>query len=228
MNLFPMVDRELRTAARKSKTYWGRSRMALVAMVAAAWVFLQFDPLLTPALLGARVFQVLTYIAYLMTILAAVGLAADSLSSEKREGTLGFLFLTTLKPFEVVTGKLAAKSLTALYGLLALIPVFALPALLGGVGLGDIFRLAVLLPNTLFYALSVAMFISALSWEERQAFGLSTLVLIGIGVMFPLAFAGLSVISGSPSILSALALAGPAMTCIFVPASMYATRPEAF
>src|SRR5262245_8180763 len=220
MNLFPMVDRELRTAARKSKTYWGRSRMALVAMVAAAWVFLQFDPLLTPALLGARVFQVLTYIAYLMTILAAVGLAADSISSEKREGTLGFLFLTTLKPFEVVTGKLAAKSLTALYDLLALLPIFALPILVGGVGLADVFRLALLLLNSLFFGLSLAMLVPALSWDERQALGLSTLVFLVLAV-FPVVLGGvISMNNGSLTFL-AVAVLSPAAACGFVSGSLY-------
>ena len=54
---------------------------------------------------------------------------ADCLSEEKREGTLGLLFLTDLKGYDVVLGKLAATSVSAFYGLLAALPVLAVPVL---------------------------------------------------------------------------------------------------
>jgi ABC-type Na+ efflux pump permease subunit len=114
---------------------------------------------------GAQLFQLLAYLAFLYTLLSAVRLTADGLSGEKREGTLGFLFLTDLKPYDVVFGKLAATSLPALYGLVAVVPVLAIPILLGGVTLADVLRLALVLLNTLFFALSLALFISSLCWR---------------------------------------------------------------
>ena len=42
---------------------------------------------------------------------------ADCVSSEKRDGTLGLLFLTDLKGYDVICGKLAANSVSVLYGL---------------------------------------------------------------------------------------------------------------
>ena len=83
---------------------------------------------------------------------------ADCLSSEKREGTLGFLFLTDLKAYDVVAGKLASSSLSAAYGLLAVMPVLTIPMLLGGVTIWDVARLGLVLANTLFFAMSLAHF----------------------------------------------------------------------
>ena len=50
-------------------------------------------------------FTVLNAIAFIFCLLAGVFLTADCLSEEKREGTLGLLFLTSLKGYDVVLGK---------------------------------------------------------------------------------------------------------------------------
>jgi hypothetical protein len=58
---------------------------------------------------------------------------ADCISSEKREGTLGLLFLTDLKGYSVILGKMLATSLNSFYALTAIFPVLAIPLLLGGI-----------------------------------------------------------------------------------------------
>jgi len=63
---------------------------------------------------GAQLFQILAYITFLRALLSAVRLTSDCLSGEKRDSALGFLFITDLKPYDVVFGKLAATSLLAL------------------------------------------------------------------------------------------------------------------
>ena len=72
-------------------------------------------------------------LAFLGCLFSGVFLTADSLSGEKREGTLGLLFLTDLKGYDVVFGKLIATSLNGFYALLAIFPVLALPLVMGGV-----------------------------------------------------------------------------------------------
>ena len=59
---------------------------------------------------------------------------ADCLSRERREGTVGLLFLTPLKARDIVLAKGLAHGLRALTLWLATLPVMALPFLLGGVG----------------------------------------------------------------------------------------------
>ena len=49
-------------------------------------------------------------------------MTAECMSREKREGTLGLLFLTDLKGYDVVLGKLAATSMGGFFGLMAIFP----------------------------------------------------------------------------------------------------------
>ena len=78
-------------------------------------------------------------------------LTADCLSVEKREGTLGLLFLTDLRGYDVVLGKLFSTSLRSSYGLVAGFPVLALPLLLGGVTGSAFWRVVLVLLAHVFY-----------------------------------------------------------------------------
>ena len=60
-------------------------------------------------------------------------MTADCISREKREGTLGLLFLTPLTVFDVIAGKAGIHVLRALTLFLAALPILGLPMVLGGV-----------------------------------------------------------------------------------------------
>jgi peptidoglycan/LPS O-acetylase OafA/YrhL len=138
MTFLPIVGRELRVAARRRGTYWTRLVIACVAIAFGGWVMLIPD-FRTPQNLGLALFTSLSVVAFIYSLLAGVRTTADCLSEEKREGTLGLLFLTDLKGYDIVFGKLTATSVNAAYGLLAIFPVMAIPLLLGGVaGGGDV------------------------------------------------------------------------------------------
>src|SRR5258708_26180314 len=116
-------------------------------------------------------------------LLAGIFLTADCLSEEKRAGTLGLLFLADLKSYDVVLGKLIATSTHSAYGLLAVFPVLGLPLLMGGVTVGEFWRVVLVLLVTLFMSLSLGMFVSAFSHEARQAMAgtfLGIFVLAGV------------------------------------------------
>jgi len=89
----------------------------------------------TPKSISMALFGNLTGAAVLYCLFSGVRATADCLSEEKREGTLGLLFLTDLKGYDVVLGKLAGTSLNALYSLLAVVPLLAVPLLLAAVAL---------------------------------------------------------------------------------------------
>jgi len=107
------------------------------------------------------------------------------LSEEKREGTLGLLFLTDLRGYDVVLGKLAATSVNAFYGLLAIFPVLAIPLLLGGVSAGEFWRMTLVLTNALFLSLSAGLFMSSVSRSARKAMSGTFLVLLLINGAAP-------------------------------------------
>lgn len=176
MTFLPIVARELRIAARRPGTYRARSRAALGLILIGTWLFLMShnDP---PHVIALGLFSMSTGVMVLYCLLSGVRFTADCLSEEKREGTLGLLFLTDLKSYNVVLGKLVATSLNGFYAVLAVVPVMALPLLLGGVAPGEFGRMAVVVVNTLFFSLALGMCVSALSRSPRKAMA-GTLLLI--------------------------------------------------
>ncbi len=182
MSVLPIVDRELRVAARRSGTYWMRFWSALAVL--AIWlVLLKSSRSVSPAQMGQHLLNALGILALVFSMLAGVFLTSDCLSEEKREGTLGLLFLTDLKGYDVVFGKLAANSLAAFFGLLAIFPILGLALLIGGVTGLEFARLMLVIVVTLFFSLSMGMVVSAVSREAKQAVtNAFLLVLIFAGV----------------------------------------------
>ena len=176
MTFLPIVERELRTAARRRGTYWNRATAALAAILVFAGTF-WFERQVAPKELGQHIFYVLSGLFLLSSLVAGIRYTADCLSEEKREGTLGLLFLTDLKGYDVVLGKLAATSVNAFYGLIAIFPVLAIPLLLGGVSIGEFWRIVLVLANTLFFSLAAGIFVSGTSRSARKAMS-GTLVLV--------------------------------------------------
>jgi ABC-type transport system involved in cytochrome c biogenesis permease component len=173
MSFLPIVERELRVASRRPATYWLRLFLALAVFVIWFFLLVLGQGSVPVVQRGQILFQAIGVIALAFSLLAGVFLTADCLSEEKREGTLGLLFLTDLKGYDVVLGKLIATSLHAFYGLLAVLPLLALPLLLGGVTVAEFWRISVALLSTLFvdfYALSwVGMWMALQTRRHHRA-----------------------------------------------------------
>src|SRR6266446_2635671 len=183
MTFLPIVVRELRVASRRRATYWLRFFLALAVLV--IWFFLLVAGRNSAAQRGQMLFMSIGILALGFCLLAGVFLTADCLSEEKREGTIGLLFLTELKGYDVVLGKLMATSIHAFYGLGAVLPLLAYSMLVGGVTLGESCRLGLALLAALFFSLSVGMFVSAHSRDARQAMGRTLLALAASAVLLP-------------------------------------------
>ena len=168
MKFLPIAERELRVAARRRSTYWLRFSVPGGLLVLAAWAFLanQRD---SQRETGMIIFYMLTGGLTLYALTAGLRATADSLAEEKRDGTLGLLFLTDLHGYDVVIGKLLANSLSVFYGVLAVLPILAVPLLMGGVAGAEFGRLALVLVNTLFFSLCAGMLASALCQNARLA-----------------------------------------------------------
>lgn len=185
MIFLPIVGRELRVAARRRATHWTCTTVALGA-IATCLCFYVANMDEPPHTQAQRVFTGLMVISFVYSLAAGRRFTADCLSEEKREGTLGLLFLTDLKGYDVVLGKIAATSLNGFYGLLAVVPVLAVPVLLGGVGQGEFWRTVLVLVNTFFYALAIGIFVSTISREAPRAMGANLLMLLLLSVAPPL------------------------------------------
>lgn len=214
MTLLPIVERELRVAARRRAAYWSRVGACLAALALLAWLaWVAPGTFFDPQKSGRVLFTVLSALTFTVGLGVGGSLTADCLSSEKREGTLGLLFLTDLRGFDVVLGKLAATSLVASYAMLAMLPVLALPLLLGGITQAALIGTAVGLMNTLFFSLTAGLVVSAISRDERRATSGTAALILGVTLGLPLLGVLAEELAGSPGrrgISELLALPSPA------------------
>jgi ABC-type transport system involved in multi-copper enzyme maturation permease subunit len=235
--MWPIVERELRVAARRRDTYRLRALTALVAILTFGWLsLLMVQGNLPPSQKGRYLFLTLFGGAFIYCLLAGARLTADCISEEKRDGTLGLLFLTDLRSFDIVFGKLAATSLTSVYAVLAIVPVVALPVQLGGITGTELWQAALVLLNATFFSLAAGLLVSTLSRNERKAmFGTVFIILLATGVPFVLAFVQLTTARGAAAVPSAawpLLVASPAYPFVFMamantPAGTFFAMPAA-
>ncbi len=174
MTLLPVVERELRVAARRRGTYWSRLTAAVAGWAVAAWTLLAASNGSTQN--GAIVFSVLAALVFVYAALAGILTTCDCLSEEKREGTLGLLFLTDLKGYDVVFGKLASTSVKTIHGVLAVAPVLAVSLVLGAVTGGEVARVVLVSVNLLFFFLSVGLFASSVCRQDNRSLGLAVIL----------------------------------------------------
>lgn len=168
MTWLPIVERELRVKARQWPTYWARviiggfgtllclQQMEVGGMVGSA------------AEAGRFAFRGLVVVSLVVCCLGCL-ITADSISWERREKTLGLLFLTRIRCGDILLGKLASAALVVLVALVAFLPVLMIPVLAGGVTGGEAFRIGLVLIDTLLLSLAAGLVASARRVEWYQA-----------------------------------------------------------
>jgi ABC-type transport system involved in multi-copper enzyme maturation permease subunit len=167
----PIVERELRVAARKRGTYRIRVLALLAVTTAFAWALFA-GPNKTGffgVVDGRELFAQLAYPAAIFSIFIGVFATSDCVGVEKREGTLGLLFLTDLKGYDVIFGKMVASSLNGFYALVAVLPVLGVPILAGGVRFSNFLALSGGLVAALLFSLSAGILVSTFQHNERKA-----------------------------------------------------------
>jgi len=179
VTFLPIVERELRVAARKRHTFWMRVLAALIAVIIGGGFF-ALSGIKTGGMVqfGSAMFRTLTWFSLAAALGAGLFFTSDCLSEEKRQGTLGFLFLTDLRGYDVVLGKLLATSLRAGCALLAIFPILATTLLLGGVSGTQFWQTMLALVNATWFSLALGMFVSARSRDSQKALAGTLLLLL--------------------------------------------------
>jgi hypothetical protein len=167
MTILPIIERELRLRARRQTTYWVRVAVGSFGALLCVMHLTFGGRAVGAASVGQDTFLGLVTAAFLLCCGAFV-LTADSISTERREGTLGLLFLTRVRGNDVLLGKLGAAGVTGLGAVIVMLPVLMIPVLSGGVTAGEAFRKGLVLLNALFVGLVVGLFVSA---EGEGRFG---------------------------------------------------------
>lgn len=164
MNCLPIIEREMRIWSRRAATYYLRALVAgggMLGILSATGERREQDQ---------SIFMILAcgFLGIAVTQLSGCFLTADCVSSEKRDGTLGLLFLTPLRARDIVIGKLASHSLLVSFSMLALAPVFFIPLLNGGITATEALRVFLGLLVSLFLSLSIGMLVSCLGREAKS------------------------------------------------------------
>ena len=182
VNLLPVIVRELRAQSRQPMTYWLRV-IGLGAMIGAVALV---DLRGAPSELGGRLFGALNATLFLSIWIFVPLLTADTISREKREGTIGLLFLTPLTPIGIVFGKSLIHALRAITLFLAVLPALALPFLLGGLTWKDCVVSLLLNSSALALALAAGLLASTLATDSRRVLAVALALSAVLAYLFML------------------------------------------
>jgi ABC-type transport system involved in multi-copper enzyme maturation permease subunit len=197
MTVLPVIVRELRSQARQPLTYWLRVLAAGALLMTFAVAILAHESAaiaqsratairgVSPfAHFGSLLFGYLNATIFICNCVLAPLLTADCISREKREGTLGLLFLTPLTAHGIVTGKAFAHMLRGVSLFMAVLPVMAVPVLLGGVSGKDCLMALLINTNVLVMGLAAGIFASACARDWMRAVVFALILSIGLVMLF--------------------------------------------
>ena len=189
MIVLPVIERELRAASRQALTYNLRvlGALALMVVLGMFWLHDYGGPGA-----GGRLFNDFHRTLFFAIWILAPLLTADCISRERREGTLPLLFLTPLRARDIVSAKGLAHGLRSFTLWLAVLPVFTICLVAGGVDWREVVMSALVNLSAVCLALGAGLLASArtrvwtraLSWAAFLSFGfLSVLIVLLPGIL---------------------------------------------
>jgi hypothetical protein len=218
VTFLPIVQRELAVAARRISTY--RQRLGIGALATSAVFMLTcFVPLGRAS--GTRTFYFISFGAFALCVLEALRSTVESVARERREQTLGLLFLTDLRPMDIVLGKFSAASIRSFTVMLCVLPTFSLPILIGGVTGGECARVMLAVLAALLLGLTAGMFSSVIATDGLAALG-------GASAMLGALMLGPVMLNATWGMSSCRWMAGPLAMLLQSPDSEFASQPSLY
>lgn len=159
-------------------------------LLLAAWIWSVFGvALLGPsALYGARGSEMFRpyYVMLAFPLLVVVPFGAyRSLSAEREDRTFELLYISTLRPWQIISGKLASASLQMLLYLSAITPCLAFTYLLRGIDVPTIFVLVAWLCLFSLGLSLVGLFLATIARDRNRHIVLTVVVIVALfGVFF--------------------------------------------
>lgn len=186
LNIWPVVQRELREGARRPVNHRLRLWSAGVGTLLFYGVVANSDELAVQ--MGGWLLGGLHSLLLGLIFLIVPALAADCIARERREGTLGLLFLTPLTAGGIVAGKMLVQGLRAFTLWLAALPLLTIPFLAGGITWLDALSAFSLEFSAAELCLAAGLLASSLARERSTAFLLAFLLAAGFLLLFNLLF----------------------------------------
>lgn len=136
---WPILHRQLRADLRRARFFVGQF-LCLSLLGGALMLLLNKgaqEDRLTAIQLGQSLFDTFFIVQYLIVLLVFPAFSSTAFSEERSAKTLDLLLVTTLRPVEIVLGKLLASATYCLLYVLASIPILSIAFLLGGIQLEE-------------------------------------------------------------------------------------------
>ena len=187
----PLLEKELRVAGRRGRTYIVRSvyLLALSGFVGMVW--------LSTVTMGSRmsapvysaysmseagkyIITVITWFQFIVLPLAAVVMLSTSISDEIYQRTLGVLMTTPITSLQIVAGKLLARMLEIALLLAVSLPMLLLTQALGGVSWDFVASSLCLTLATVVLAGCLSLYFSISSRRSALVAILKTLAAMGV------------------------------------------------
>ena len=181
MTVLPVITRELRAQSRLGFTYLLRviGAATLLAVCVVFWANHSFAPRM-----GGMLFGYLHFVLNLSIWILTPLISADCISCERREGTVGLLFLTPLKAREVVLAKGLVHGVRALTLWLAVLPVMTITFLIGGVTWKEATMSMLMNFSSICWALAAGLLASSVTKTWLRAMALALALAFCMGVVF--------------------------------------------
>lgn len=176
--VWPVVQRELREGARRPLNHWLRVGSAFGGMIVFGLVANARN--MPATAIGGQLFACIHTLLLVLICCTVPAMTADCIAREKREGTLGLLFLTPLTALGIVTGKAAIQFARTFTAWLAVLPVLVVPVLTGGVGVTD----ATIAVTIEFSVTAVCLAAGLLASSLVKGAGAAFVLAFGIAVVF--------------------------------------------
>ena len=164
-------------ASRETRTWWRRFAVLNLGAGVLVVAYMLNRQWSGSAEIGKELFDTMVVCGFIFSLLAGPLTTTDCLARERREGTLGLLFLTNLRSRDVVFGKIAVSSFDVVLILIGAMPLVAIPFLMGGLDLVHFGLTALTLFNVMFLSLATGTFFSSFASSGRIALGLTLLFL---------------------------------------------------
>ena len=175
----PLVVRELRSQARAKTGFILRSVVVCLLLSPIVMVGLANG---YQSAKGSEFFGALaTFLFYGLLLLGPL-ISAGCITTEKEGSTLGLLFLSPLRPFDIVAAKFVSNLLRLLSVVVSGIPVLAVTLLLGGVTWQQISGAAISMMALVVLIVGVSVLVSAICSRTGTAVFLAYLYLFSINL----------------------------------------------
>ncbi|MDB6056623.1 MAG: hypothetical protein JWO95_467 [Verrucomicrobiales bacterium] len=184
----PVLHRELRENSHRAFNYYLRPLAAGIAMFLLWLCVHNVEKEMNAPSMGLFLFSLLhTFLLLLIVIIVPV-MTADSIAAEKRNGTLGLLFLTPLTARGIMIGKGCAHAFRAFTLWLSVLPILVIPFLLGGIAWFDVATAITMQFCAILISLAAGMLASALFRKRNATFGAASCFAFAFNIALSICF----------------------------------------